>query len=117
MSKVFVELNGTLIYQRIKDSTTRGVKLAAEHLRSEAVALTPINQGDLRASADVKLLTGAQTGASAAVYYSIIYAARQHEETTWKHPRGGQSKFLQTAANREVDNIKNIVRQAVKGVL
>ncbi|MBV7292373.1 HK97 gp10 family phage protein [Corynebacterium sp. TAE3-ERU16] len=99
-------------------ATERGVNQAAHLLQSYAVMKTPIDEGTLRGSSNVTLMQGA-AGATAVVYYSLIYAARQHEETTWRHPRGGQAKYLEepaTDATVQREMLQTIANQ-IKGTL
>ena len=102
------------VLSQVRKGVKRGTLLAANHLMTQAVERTPIGEtGNLRGSATAK-----STGkASADVRYSIVYAARQHEETGWNHPRGGQAKYLESAAQDSVDEIKGIVTQAIKGLM
>lgn len=46
----------------------------------------------------------------------IVYAARQHEELGWNHPKGGEAKFLENALNELVPMLfKRIADAARKG--
>lgn len=61
-----------------------------------AIPRTPVEFGVLRASHYV----GPPTGNPPRVElgYGTVYAFRQHEELTWRHPRGGEAKYLEKAA-------------------
>lgn len=52
------------------------------------------------------------------VGYGAIYARRQHEETTWRHPRKGEAKFLEKAFNKNLvgfaERMGKRIRQAVE---
>lgn len=96
-----------------------GLVRSAENLLGHAQRLAPLDEGTLRASGAVVLIVngsryegagarqlaeqavslaaryGAPVELSAEVSFSTVYAARQHEETTWDHPRGGQAKYLE----------------------
>jgi hypothetical protein len=74
---------------------------AANGLLAQAVPLAPIETGTLRGSA---VGPDPETGehfierddyVEAMVSFNTPYAARQHEELEWKHPRGGQAKYLE----------------------
>lgn len=114
------ELRGKLAARMVED-----LYEAAEDLLGKAVALAPVAEGTLRASGTVALTlngrrfegagalaavrevarqmarAGDQVKVEAEVVFPQVYAARQHEETGWKHPKGGQAKYLSTplAAN------------------
>lgn len=44
----------------------------------------------------------------------IVYAARQHEELTWRHPKGGQAKFLERALNELLPTLNAKLRAAAR---
>jgi hypothetical protein len=69
---------------------------AAEHTRGVAVERTPIEEGDLRQSAGTRMV-----GDEAWIEYNSVYARRQHYELDWRHPRGGQALFLESAVVTE----------------
>lgn len=101
------------VLAKVQRGVSRGTLLAAHHLMSQAVDRTPVRDGTLRGSATAQ----ATSETSADVRYSTVYAARQHEETGWNHPKGGQAKYLTSAAQDHVEEIKGIVTQAIKGVM
>lgn len=68
----------------------RGMVLATEHLLAESRALAPIEEGTLERSG-----VASQDGLRGAVSYDTVYAARQHEELTWRHDAGRQAKYLE----------------------
>ena len=87
----------------------RGLRLAAEHLRTRSQELTPVETGALRGSAAVS-----QEGTRASVSYNTVYAARQHEEVGWQHPRGGQAKFLEKPLHDEEATMKRIIMHQIE---
>lgn len=102
-----------------------GVMRCAEDLAGQVSAPTsfhegaPIDEGELRASTTVVfIINGAQYAGAGAyerakiavraaaraghriridaeVRVNKVYAARQHEELAWHHPKGGRAKYLQ----------------------
>lgn len=102
------------VSQLIVKAVDRGVMDAAELLRDHTVQLTPILQGDLRAAMTVS--EGAADH-SAMVGNNLVYAARQHEETSWSHPRGGQAKYLEDAAEQKQTQIADTIARAVRSQL
>lgn len=93
----------------IKKNANLAAFMGAQHLRKEAVELTPVDTSTLRNSAKVTT-----DGNQAAVSYNTPYAARQHEEVGWNHPEGGQAKFLETAMINESQQIARIIANTVK---
>jgi hypothetical protein len=43
-----------------------------------------------------------------------IYALRQHEELTWRHPRGGQAKFVEVAWGELMGALKARLQDAAR---
>ena len=119
----------------------RGVIAAGEDLLGEAQRRAPLDEGTLRASAALAIIVngrrlegeGAASAArdvvlaevragrgleiQAEVSFNTIYAARQHEETDWVHPRGGQAKYLESVlAERGTRYAKAIQASALRAL-
>ena len=91
-----------------------------EDMLGESQRRAPVREGTLRASGQMFFLVngrkldgpGAYNSARAlvaqlaragtlqtmqvGVEFTEVYAARQHEETEWQHPLGGQAKYLES---------------------
>lgn len=87
-------------------------KAMEEAVLPESTRLVPKLDGDLAASG--KVLSG---DGFAAIRYSGPYARKQHELLGFKHPHGGQAKFLETALMTETDKALGIVSDEVKKAL
>lgn len=98
--------------QAVHDGTERGVYLAGEHLKGVAQQLAPVDEATLRNSAAVT-----HDGTKAVVSFDTPYAARQHEELTWHHPRGGQAKYLEQPMTTEQTTIRALVVQQIRNNL
>lgn len=108
--------------QRAAEQLVRDMNRAGEILLGQSVQLAPVREGTLRGSAQLALIVngnrydgaGALEAAivaakaaiavgkltvSAEVSFNTVYAARQHEELTWNHPKGGQAKYLEQPAH------------------
>ena len=44
----------------------------------------------------------------------IVYAARQHEEITWNHPKGGEAKYLENALNELLPTLMKWLQDAAR---
>lgn len=102
---------------RLKAGVRRGVQEGVNALYEAAIPLTPLGEtGNLRNNThiDLKIVDGT---AFAQLNYNMIYATRQHEETSWRHPRAGQAKFLEKAAQQRQDHIKKVITAHVKSAL
>jgi len=73
----------------------RGLYLWAEHVLEEAVRIVPLQEGTLMRSGVASVDAGQL---SAAVSFSTPYAIVQHEGLDFQHPRGRQSKYLESPA-------------------
>lgn len=93
-------------------AATKGLKDALEHLRGAAQDRTPYREGDLEGNA-----FPSQDGLNGTVYYTDVYAARQHEELGWVHPIKGEAKYLEKAAIAEQDTLGQIIATAIDGAL
>lgn len=109
---VSMEWNGDKMLAGYRAGKQKGLRDAAEAILHESNNRVPVRDGALRASGST-----AVSGDEAAVGYSIIYAARQHEEIGWNHPNGGQAKYLETAFNAKSVEAQQIIAQAIKNAM
>lgn len=109
---VSMEWHGDKILAGVESGKTNGLRMAAEAILNESNARAPVETGALVGSGST-----AVSGNEAAVGYSIIYAARQHEEIGWNHPNGGQAKYLETAFNAKASEAMQLISQAIKGAI
>lgn len=72
----------------------RAVTKIGEHVLGAAQRLAPVEEGTLRASGDLEV-SRTVDAYTAEVSFNEVYAARQHEELGWRHPLGGQAKYLE----------------------
>jgi hypothetical protein len=77
-------------------------------LRGKAQRLAPVTKGFLRRSA-----FSDSNATSGTVGFTEVYATRQHEETTWNHPKGGQAKYLEEPYKQNVDKYIKAIGDAV----
>ena len=83
-----------------------------ENVMGVSVRRTPVDVGNLRGSAHVKLpeTTGGKT--SVTLGYGTDYAVYVHEILTNTHPTG-QSKFLESAVKENADGMAGRMRKRV----
>lgn len=96
----------------VRAAAERGVYLAGEHLLGVAVQNAPVDEGTLRNSGATST-----DGTKAVVSFDTPYAARQHEELTWHHPRGGGAKYLEKALGSERDAISKVIATTIRRTL
>lgn len=108
-------------------------------LLGRAVRDAPVDLGDLRGSgfADIETATGTQRIAegrqggvaqvdifkgdgktiTGVIGFTEPYALRQHEEITWRHPKGGKAKYLGGPFNENKDKyIEHLTKSIKKAV-
>jgi len=126
---------------RMAEVLIRDVHRAAEDLLGEATRRAPVDEGTLRGSGAVVLSVngqrfegdgaiGAATAAAIAaaragtgvnveaeVSFNTVYAARQHEETTWQHPKGGQAKYLESALHERAHRYDGLIAAGQRKVM
>jgi hypothetical protein len=91
----------------------KSVKECALDLKGKAQELAPLGEtGDLRGSASVK-----PDGESYIVGFEESYAVRQHEHTEYKHPNGGQAKYLEQPFRENIDKYINYIADPLKKAL
>jgi hypothetical protein len=101
---------------KARQATAEQLRNDLSNLKSEAQKLTPVNTGDLQGTAR----SGAdehKNGVAGYVSFDTPYATRQHEEVWYKHPKGGQAKYLETPLkanlSKYVENISRAIKKAV----
>lgn len=85
--------------RRWQRAAERAVTRVGERILGEAQREAPVEEGTLRASGELDV--DARPGEVVAeVSFNEVYAARQHEETSWHHPLGGKAKYLEDPVKR-----------------
>lgn len=95
----------------IRDAVASGLGLGAEHILNVSNEHVPLEYGDLEGSG---VTSSDDTNLEAAVSYNTPYAARQHEEMSWKHDEGRTAKYLENAANSESNTVGQIIADTVR---
>lgn len=104
--RVFIDLT-----QAAHDGAARGLVLAGEFVLGESNRIIPLEEGTLEASGGVGV---DEANLQANVSYTSVYAPRQHEELTWRHDAGREAKFLEKAAERNQQQVGQIIAQAMR---
>ena len=97
-----------------KKGAARGLMLGAEHVLEEANRLVPIEEGTLLRSGTASV---DESALRAAVSYDTLYAARQHEDMTYRHDAGRQAKFLEQPLSSERGKVNDLIAREVKKAL
>lgn len=95
----------------MREGAARGLNIFAALVHQRAVDRAPKDEGHLRRSAAVVAATPDHLEAK--VVFDTPYAARQHEETSWRH-KDGQAKYLESAMNDSAEEGKQIIANSIK---
>lgn len=119
----------------------RDVARAGEIMLGDAQRRAPIDEGTLRGSAELALVvngstfsgsgmieqaTAAALAASsgrrrvritAELSFNTVYAARQHEELDWNHPKGGEAKYLQKAIQENSGRLGSLIEAGQRAIM
>lgn len=76
---------------------SEGLRRALEHTLAVSKTQVPLEEGTLERSGKVDV-----DGLDGSISYDTVYARRQHEELTWKHPiPGRKAKYLEDPMRTE----------------
>jgi hypothetical protein len=109
-----LEWNDDKILAALRGASMEGLELAAEHLLAASSVLVPLEEGDLDRSGEVSTDADEQ---AAAVSYDRPYAARQHEELTWRHDEGREAKYLEKPMDEERDTMLELLALPLRETL
>jgi len=107
--KVLRNLNRQIL--GIQNRTKGGMRHAVLVVRKRSQELTPVDTGNLKASAYTEAYNTVE-GAGAVIGYTAYYAVYVHEID--KSYRVGQWKFLETALKEKSQEIVEIIRRYAK---
>lgn len=82
------------IRNRMMDAAVDWAQRVGDDLHGRAVPLAPILTSHLRGSGHVEVEESLGR-VDVTVSFDTPYAAKQHEELDYNHPRGGQAKYLE----------------------
>jgi len=113
--------------KKSRKHATRAATECAIDLAAKSSQLAPIDMGDLRNNCKavvngvVVYANQQETGLSpqpfrepeVEVSYDLIYARRQHEELSYRHPKGGQAKYLEEPFLANATQYAERIRKAV----
>lgn len=109
MSKIASALEGA------PELTVDGVRDVVTDIGARAAEKAPVDTGDLRGSMTTSVeLNGDQI--TGEVRFTEKYAAVQHERVDFRHPQGGEAKYLEKAALEKADQIRAKVAAALESL-
>lgn len=99
---------------RAREARARALADGAEYLLEEANRTVPIEEGILTGSGSTDVDASAGI---ASVYYDTPYAARQHEETGWRHDQGRRAKWLELTCSEQGGRVAEYMADTMRGAL
>jgi len=87
---------------------------ATEYLLVESNRTVPIEESILEGSGTADFDDAAMQGT---VSYDTPYAARQHEETTWRHDLGRRAKWLELTFMEQASRVGSFIADRVRKAL
>lgn len=101
------------IRRRMLAAGERALKIVCEDIAGEAQRRAPIEEGTLRASADVEV-ERKQFEIVGTISFNTVYAAAQHEGVTFDHPRGGRAKYLESVLVERAPRYERAIAEAMR---
>ncbi|OZC55059.1 hypothetical protein CH289_07645 [Rhodococcus sp. RS1C4] len=111
-----IQWNSQAVIDKQRAGAVKGMEIATEALRGEAVDLTPIKDGVLRASSKASV-NEVDDGVVGAVSFNTEYAVKQHEDVGLNHPNGGEAKYLENAATAFSETFQTVMAHQIKKAL
>lgn len=117
----------------IEHGSAEGLAEALLYVATESQQRAPVDTGDLRGSVEVAIdgevyahgnkgtndatvtVTGEvpESATKGEVSYNTPYAADQHEQISYDHPRGGQAKYLESVLVENKDRILRLIADGI----
>jgi hypothetical protein len=102
--------------KNIDNSVERTVWKCVLDLQRKSANIAPVKLGDLRGSATSNV-TVVNDQVIGEMGFGEDYALAQHENLTWKHPVGGEAKYLEKPYLENKERYTKAIERAVKGEL
>lgn len=99
---------------KVAAATAGALGDGAEFLLQDANRTVPIEEGTLERSGAVSV---DPFGLQAAVSYDTPYAARQHEETRYRHDPGRRAKWLELSLKERAVDLVALIAASIRGRL
>ena len=107
----FGDLRGSVLVEiddvKIAEGTQSGLSEEEKQKRRESGELS----SDSGLGINIVSEEVPENGTTGRVSYNTVYAAVQHEQINYAHPRGGQAKYLQQVLTDEQDRILKIIAE------
>ena len=114
VQRVMSQVNDLL--GQMDDLTVEGMEDIVLDIGSRAAEKAPVKEGHLRESVEVDVETkGSEIIGE--IRFTEKYAAKQHEHVQYRHPKGGEAKYLEKAALEKVEQLKRKIGDKLEGLI
>ena len=98
------------ILEQSPDFSAEGMNEVVIDIGSRAAERAPVDTGALRGSMmnSVEVKEGEIIGE---IRFTEKYAAAQHEHVEYRHPQGGEAKYLERAALEKADEVRAVMAE------
>lgn len=104
------------VMSKLQAAALDGMTDAMQHLLQEARTQTPIEEGTLERGGTATVDAQGDTIRGAVAFHGP-YAARQHEEMTWRHDSGRKAKYLEDPMHTEASVMGDLVAARMRDAL
>lgn len=112
-----LRISGAELERRVRRGIVDGLNSWGERVLSQSIPLVPLDEATLMQSGHVVEADIQEPSPKVQVRYGTVYAARQHEELTWKHDPGRQAKYLETPFKAEIPLLEPYLQAIVRAVV
>ncbi|MFE6408150.1 hypothetical protein ACFVOR_14590 [Streptomyces sp. NPDC057837] len=111
---VRLRFNGAPAARELRAAAARGLYLGAEHVLGKSNEVVPLDEAELQRSGTASVDPPSLTSM---VSYDTPYAARQHEELTWRHAPGRTAKYLENSLNAARPEVAALIAAELRRAL
>lgn len=104
--------NLTAVLEQVPELTAEGLNEAVMDIGARAAEKAPVDTSALRGSMTTDTVVY-EDEAISEVRFNEKYAAVQHERVDFKHPKGGEAKYLEKAALEKREQVREKVGESL----
>lgn len=108
---------GDKVSKVVEQAAIVALQKCAADLQRKSAERAPIDTGDLRANCSVSPLKTEGSRLEVKVGYDLPYAIVQHERLDFRHPKGGEAKYLERPFEENKDLYERYIGEAVRNAL
>lgn len=109
--------DGDKVSKVVEQAVIAALQKCAADLQRKSAERAPIDTGDLRSNCSVSPLKRNGTEFYYTVGYDLPYAITQHERLDFRHPRGGEAKYLEKPFEENKGLYEQYIGEAVRNAL